>query len=294
MAEITKFTASEIAYHVRHDLRQLPPGKTCGNEAVDPALTENNYSLLNRCETAEKANAYRKKIEKECFQYNRKNLVHAVEVVIQCPSDCPAEQKESFFRESYKYVCSTLPMGERCVIVAEVHADERHFSPAGEMISKDHLHVMYVPAVRDAKHEGYKYRLCADQLTKRARLKEFHPGLQKHLDEAGIKATVFSKKAGDGKAVALSVSQLKELTKITGQKYDRALTVDQLAEIINRNQDLVKSNGKLTKKIDELQEALSRANERIAELEKAKTQDKTWGDGSAWGTDKSWGNDKTW
>lgn len=236
MAELTKFGASEVAYHIKHDLRELPAGKTYGNEAVDPSLSGGNYSLLKgRCQTAAEANKYRKQIEQEVFKYNRKNLVHAVEIAVQCPSDCPAEEKEAFFRETYKYICGTLPMGEKCVFVSQVHVDERHYSPTGEMISKDHLHVMYVPAVKDPKHEGYEYRLCADQLTKKARLKEFHPGLQKHLDEAGIHATVFRKKEGAGKAVSLSVAQLKELTKKTGIALDHSLTVDELAEIINSN-----------------------------------------------------------
>ena len=236
MAELTKFGASEVAYHIKHDLRELPAGKTYGNEAVDSSLSGGNYSLLKgRCQTAAEANKYRKQIEQEVFKYNRKNLVHAVEIAVQCPSDCPAEEKEAFFRETYKYICSTLPMGEKCVFVAQIHVDERHYSPTGEMISKDHLHVMYVPAVKDTKHEGYEYRLCADQLTKKARLKEFHPGLQKHLDEAGIHATVFRKKEGAGKAVSLSVAQLKELTKKTGIALDHSLTVDELAEIINSN-----------------------------------------------------------
>ena len=167
MAELTKFGASEVAYHIRHDLRDLPAGKAYGNEAVDSSLSRGNYSLLKgRCQTAVEANKYRKKIEEEVFKYNRKNLVHAVEIVVQCPSNCPADQKEAFFQETYKYICSTLPMGERSVFVAQVHVDERHYSPTGKMISKDHLHVMYVPAIKDTKHEGYEYRLCADQLTK--------------------------------------------------------------------------------------------------------------------------------
>ena len=236
MAELTKFGATKVVYHIKHDLRELPHGKTYGNEAVEPSLSKGNYSILEgRCQTATEANKYRKQIEKEIFKYNRKNLVHAVEIYVQCPSDCPAEQKDAFFRETYSYICSTLPMGERCVFVAQIHVDERQYSPTGEMISKDHLHVMYIPAVKDSKHDGYEYRLCADQLTKKARLKEFHPGLQKHLDEAGIHATVFRKKNGDGKAIGLSVSQLKELTKKTGITLDHSLTVDELAEIINSN-----------------------------------------------------------
>ena len=57
-------------------------------------------------------------------------------------------------------------MGERCVFVAQVHVDERVKDQAGNIIldsngkplSKDHLHVMYVPGVPDTKHDGYKYK----------------------------------------------------------------------------------------------------------------------------------------
>lgn len=290
MAELTKFGASEVAFHIKHDLREIPAGKEYGNEAIDPALSKGNYSLLKgRCQTASEANKYRKDLEKEIYKYNRKNLVHAVEIAVQCPSDCPPEQKEAFFRATYNYICSTLPMGERCVFVAQVHVDEHHYSPTGEMISKDHLHVMYVPAVIEKKHEGFKYRLCADQLTRRARLKEFHPGLQKHLDEAGIHATVYRKKEGEGKSVSLSVAQLKELTAKTGITLDHPLTVDELAAIINSNilaekqtqifqAELAKKNSKIeslfaeiTTKDSELKSAMSKLQKKEIEHDKLRT-----------------------
>ncbi len=234
MAELTKFGSTDSYRHIKHDFRELPPGKSYGNEDIDPSLTKENYSLLEgRCRNAKEANQYRKSIEKEIFKYNRKNLVHAVEICVQCPSDCPEIQRHDFFRETYHYICSTLPMGERCVFVAQVHKDERKYSPTGKLISKDHLHVMYVPGVPDKKHDGFAYKLCADQLTKKARLKEFHPGLQKHLDQAGIHATVFKKKSG--KVIALSVAQLKELTNLTGITIDSSLTIEELAQIINTN-----------------------------------------------------------
>ena len=269
MAEITKFGASEVAFHIKHDLREIPEGKDYGNESIIPEKSKDNYSLLDRCQTAAEANKYRKQIEKECFSYNRKNLVHAVEVVVQCPADCPPEQKEAFFRESYNYICSTLPMGERCVFVAEVHVDEKHYSPTGEMISKDHLHVMYVPGVPDTKHDGFDYKLCADELTKRAKLREFHPGLQSHLDSHGIKATVYSKKEGDGKTIGLSVKQLKEITEKTGLKIDKSITVDQLAEILKVNRDITIYDKRL-------QAQLQNREEKIAALSATVTsQDKT-------------------
>lgn len=299
MAEMTKFKSADTAPHIRHDLRELPPGKSYGNESVDPSLSGGNYSLLEgRCQTFKEANTYRKDLEKEIFHYKRKDLVHAVEIVVQCPVDCPEIQKEAFFRETYNYICSTLPMGERCVFVAEVHVDEKHYSPTGEMISKDHLHVMYIPAVKDSKHAGYDYKLCADQLTKKARLKEFHPGLQEHLNQAGIQATVYSKKPSDGKPISLSVDQLKELTKKTGITFDHSLTVDELSAIINSN--ILKS-----RQIEDLRDKLSLAQDREQELSASVEQlesrihsletnkEHTWGHTSSWGPSSGWGTSKS-
>ena len=268
MAEITKFGASEVAFHIKHDLREIPEGKDYGNESIIPEKSKDNYSLLDRCQTAAEANKYRKQIEKECFSYNRKNLVHAVEVVVQCPADCPPEQKEAFFRESYNYICSTLPMGERCVFVAEVHVDEKHYSPTGEMISKDHLHVMYVPGVPDTKHDGFDYKLCADELTKRAKLREFHPGLQSHLDSHGIKATVYSKKEGDGKTIGLSVKQLKEITEKTGLKIDKSITVDKLAEILKVNRDITIYDKRLQAKLQDREEKIATLSATVTSQDK--------------------------
>ena len=296
MAEMIKFKAAETVPHIRHDLRELPSGKSYGNEAVDPSLSEKNYSLLNgRCQTFKEANAYRKAIEKEIFHYKRKDLVHAVEIVVQCPADCPETQKEAFFQETYNYICSTLPMGDRCVFVAQVHVDERHYSPTGEMISKDHLHVMYVPAVKDLKHDGYEYKLCADQLTKKARLKEFHPGLQEHLNKAGIDATVYKKKSGDGKAVSLSVDQLKELTEKTGITIDHSLTIDELSSIIKSNIHKDRQLTELKTELDETKEKLSLSQSREQELEsklrsyEASRTTSTWGHEPGWGTSSGWG-----
>lgn len=82
MAELTKFGASEVAYHIKHDLRELPAGKTYGNEAVDSSLSEGNYSLLEgRCQTAAEANKYRKQIEQEVFKYKPKSRVISTQYI---------------------------------------------------------------------------------------------------------------------------------------------------------------------------------------------------------------------
>lgn len=269
--ELTKYGGTEILAHIKHDLRQLPEGKSYGNESVDSSLSYKNYSLIDRGSTAAEVNKYRKDFEKEIFKYNRKNLVHAVELVIQCPSDCPTEQHEAFFQTAFDWYCNKfLPAGKDCVFVAEIHKDEHKFVETEKGlvdISKEHLHIAYVPAVpAGEKHPDYEYRLNADALTKRAVLREMHPSLQAELDSKGIKATVFQKKSGDGKAVPLSVKQLKEITAKTGVVIDHTLTVDELAGILSKNVELTHTVSEQKHGISELSRIVSDKDRQIEAL----------------------------
>lgn len=251
--ELTKYGGTEILAHIKHDLRQLPKGKSYGNESVDTELSGKNYSLIDRGKTAKEVNQYRKDFESKIFKYNRKNLVHAVELVIQCPSDCPPEQHEAFFQTAFDWYCDKyLPAGKECVFVAEVHKDEHKWVETEKGlkdISKEHLHIVYVPAIpAGEKHPDYEYRLNADALTKRAILRDMHPSLQATLNEAGINATVYQKKSGDGKTIPLSVKQLKEITNKTGITIKKSLTIDELADILKVNQDIEIKDNELQKK----------------------------------------------
>ena len=288
--ELTKYGRTEILAHIKHDLRQLPEGKSYGNESVDPSLSSKNYSLIDRGSTATEVNKYRKKFESEIFKYNRKNLVHAVELVIQCPSDCPPEQHKAFFRTAFDWYCNNyLPAGERCVFIAEVHKDEHKFISTIENgieikkdISKEHLHIMYVPAIEtDAKHPEFEYRLNADALTKRGVLQKMHPSLQKELDAKGITATVYRKKSGDGKTIRLSVAQLKEITNTYGITIDHSLTIDELANIMQQNIEL-------TKTLAEKDNTITQLQERIHELEQTKEVSVSERE-NGWGRNNSWG-----
>lgn len=251
--ELTKYGGTEILAHIKHDLRQLPKGKSYGNESVDTELSGKNYSLIDRGKTAKEVNQYRKDFESKIFKYNRKSLVHAVELVIQCPSDCPPEQHEAFFQTAFDWYCDKyLPAGKECVFVAEVHKDEHKWVETEKGlkdISKEHLHIVYVPAIpAGEKHPDYEYRLNADALTKRAILRDMHPSLQATLNEAGINATVYHKKSGDGKTIPLSVKQLKEITNKTGITIKKSLTIDELADILKVNQDIEIKDNELHKK----------------------------------------------
>ncbi|MBR2303910.1 MAG: plasmid recombination protein [Ruminococcus sp.] len=170
-----------------------------------------------------------------------------------------------------KYIASTLPMGEKCIFLAEVHKDEGRIEKDGKTVieSPPHMHVMFVPAVPDDKHDGFEFKLCADQLTKRSQLKTFHPKFQKWLDDAGIKATVHSGVTG-GKNV--SVSSMKKLTKDTG------LTLSEIKG--------------LQQKVKSLEEALKAKD---AQLQRAlnSNNDRTLGQASSWGERSSWESEGT-
>lgn len=266
--ELIKYKQGEVLAHIRHDLRQLPAGKSYGNESVDLSLSHHNTKLIDRGSTAEEVNRYRKSFERSIFQYNRRGLVKAVELVIQCPDDCPIEQRALFFQTVLDWYCDTyLPAGKDCVFLAEIHRDEHKFvetENGTRDISKEHLHIAYVPAIQAGKkHSNYQYRLCADALTKKSVLRELHASLQAELDSKRIQATVYKKKNGDGngKTIPLSVKQLKAITNQTGIVLDHSLTVDELAGILAKNV--------------ELKETLSAKEKTIAAIKEENAKKKT-------------------
>lgn len=175
--------------------------------------------------------------------------------------------------ETYNYICSTLPMGERCIFLAEVHADEGTILKDGKTVvqGSKHMHVMYVPAVPDKKHDDYDYKLCSDDLTKRAVLKQWHPNYQAWLDDAGVHATVAS---GVTSGSGISVKSMKEITQQTG------LSLDQIKDL---QHDLDVAHDEIQK----LQHDLDAAHEQIRSLE-ATLKSPTWGE-HAWGHSSSWG-----
>ena len=258
MARIEKYSTGIVGV-IKHNIREFKNGICPTNMEVDFNKTAENYSIIRRGETAKDIEKYRKKIEGECFHYNRKNIVRCNEVVCTLPADCPLEQERAFFEESYKYICSTLPMREKCVFLAEVHCDEGRVLKDGITVvqGQKHLHVMYVPAVPDLKHEGYNFKLCSDELTRRAILKQWHPNYQKWLDDAGIHATVAS---GVTSGKGISVKSLKEISKETG------LNLDQIKSLKKENQKLY---SKLMEKEQELtvtHQTITKRNSIISEL----------------------------
>lgn len=273
MARLKKYKTGIVGV-IKHNIRDFKNGKCPTNMEVDPNRTKYNYSLLRRGTTAKQIEHYRKQIEKECFHYKRKNLVHANEVICTIPKDCPKDQELAFFQESLKYIASTLPMGERCIFLAEVHCDEGHVLKDKKTVVEGakHLHVMYVPAVPDTKHDGFEYKLCSDQLTRRNILLKWHSSYQSWISNAGISATVASGVTIDK---GISVKSLKEISKTTGLSYEQV-------------QSLKIENERLNAELKNKEHELSAAKQKLQTLEKQLVEREHMQ--SAWGVN-AWENE---
>ncbi|WP_026495411.1 plasmid recombination protein [Butyrivibrio sp. WCD3002] len=279
-------TDSEIVAHIKHDIRAL---ESYGNEDIDSSLSHKNYNLVDRGKTVEEINQYRKDFEASCFKYNRKGLVRSMELIFHKPVDTPPEQEAIFFRACMDwYVSEYLGGCSDAVYGATCHVDERKYvnevdTITGEtkklLVSKNHLHLSVIPIIpAGSKHPEYKYRLCADQLTKRAVLKSMGPSLQAFLKKRGIDGTVYNPNSESGKIIKLSVKQLKEITNKTGIVIKKSLTVDQLADILRENQQvkihdkkLVQSLKKAYHKIEIQSQELSRIGILEEQLSQAKS-----------------------
>ena len=94
--------------------------------------------------------------------------------VVTAPQDLEQEQYDNFFLAVYDFLENRY--GEENVVQAVVHDDEG---------GQPHLHFCFVPVVEDKKHEeGYK--VCANDVLDRRELRNFHPDLQRYLDEHGL------------------------------------------------------------------------------------------------------------
>lgn len=268
MARIQKYHTG-IKKVIQHNIREFKDGKCPTNLEVNPEKTKYNYSLIRRGNTAAEIEAYRKRITKACFHYKRKNIVYANEIICTLPNDTQPEQEHLFFEETFKYVCSTLPMGEKCIVQSVVHYDEGKVIKDGKIVAngKPHLHIMYIPAVPDTKHDGYDFRLCSDALTRRSILLQWHKKYQKWLDDAGIKATVYSGKTS-GKGI--SVKSLKEISKTTGLSLDQIQNLERdRKELLQKLHEVETDHTQSKQTIEHAKTTISKLKSLLLECDQA-------------------------
>ena len=269
MASIVKCTNQEVNYHLRHNGRENP--RPSSNPDIDPTRKDSNYYLSpeDHGRSARECRAYYKQRLSEIYVFGRSDVVTACEWVVTAPKDLDPSQQEAFFKATYDFL--TQQYGEKNCIQAVVHNDEGVKNDAGEIVEgKAHLHFLFVPVVANGKYMKvnktgelstagkYPEKLCAYELVTKNHLQNFHPALQKHLNESGIKCTVHSGVTGGKNR---TVDQLKSQTKELLSERERSKALE--AE----NQQL---------------------REKLAKFEKTIEKTPGWSKSGGWGKDRTW------
>lgn len=126
--------------------------------------------------------------------HNRNDIKVMAGWVVTAPQNLDPKRYDDFFCSTYDFLENRY--GKENVIQAIVHDDEG---------GQPHLHFCFVPVVEDPKHdEGYK--VCANEVLDRRELRNFHPDLQRYLDEHGLEdahiMTGVTKQQGGNRTVA--------------------------------------------------------------------------------------------
>ena len=90
-----------------------------------------------------------------------------------------------------------------------------------------HMHITLVPVVYDEKKQYAK--ICVNEVLTRADLKTFHADWQRHLDERGIKCTVYTgitKAQGGNK----TISQLKAESRLQQIEHGPVLQQEEIQQ----------------------------------------------------------------
>lgn len=174
MASVSKFTRSAVRNQLRHIERTIAYP---ANEDIDMSMSEQNYSLAPQ-RGMDSYSYFRQRLS-ELYVYNRSDVKVMAGWIVTAPTTLSRDQHEAFFRTTYDFLIERY--GEKNCIQAIVHNDES---------GQPHLHFCFIPVTADVKHGGEK--VCANDVLNRAELRNFHPALQKYLDEHDIDARVTS------------------------------------------------------------------------------------------------------
>jgi hypothetical protein len=173
MASFMKFTHPSVVNQIRHVFREIAAPS---NVNIDATRTEFNYTLSP--ERGVSAYSYYLVRKKQLHCLNRANVNTLIGWVVTVPRNLLNEEQILFFKETYLFLENRY--GQENTVLAIVHLDE----------NRPHLHFLFIPAVVDLKRGGEK--ICANELMTREELRNFHPALQKHMNDVGINARIIS------------------------------------------------------------------------------------------------------
>lgn len=169
MASVEKFGAGAVRNQLRHNSREI---EHSGNPDIDPERLGQDYVLSPDRGMSDYDYFLHRKSELYC--YGRDDVKVMAGWIVTAPQDLGPERYSDFFAVTYDFLENRY--GAENVVKAVVHDDEG---------GQPHLHFCFVPVVEDRKHEqGYK--ICANDVLDRRELRNFHPDLQRYLNEHGL------------------------------------------------------------------------------------------------------------
>ena len=170
MASLEKFSAGAVRNQLRHNRREI---EHSSNPDIDPARQGQDY-VLSPDRGMSDYDYYKERLS-QVYVYGRNDVKTMAGWVVTAPRDLAPERYDDFFCTTYDFLANRY--GEENIVQAIVHDDEG---------GQPHLHFCFVPVVEDKKHEqGYK--VCANDVLDRRELRNFHPDLQRYLDDHGLK-----------------------------------------------------------------------------------------------------------
>lgn len=207
MASVEKFAASAAVNQIRHIERTI-------QHPSDPAHIDRTKRTQNYYLSPDKGMTsydYYKHRRAELHCLNRGDVKPLAGWVITAPDNLSPDNYESFFASCYDYLCEQF--GEDNCVSAVVHMDE----------ATPHLHFLFIPVVHTDKFPQGK--ISAKECITKSVLRNFHPGLQKHLDRNGINAQVYTgvtARQGGNKTIR-QLKQERQHTFEHQQQYNRGL-----------------------------------------------------------------------
>ena len=189
MASVEKFSAGAVRNQLRHNRREI---EHSSNLDIDPSRQGQGY-VLSPDRGMTEYDYFKQRIS-QLYVYNRNDIKVMAGWVVTAPQNLDPKRYDDFFCSTYDFLENRY--GKENVIQAIVHDDEG---------GQPHLHFCFVPVVEDPKHdEGYK--VCANEVLDRRELRNFHPDLQRYLDEHGLEdahiMTGVTKQQGGNRTVA--------------------------------------------------------------------------------------------
>ena len=183
---------SELYCYNRNDVKVMVGWIVTAPQDLDPERLEHDYVLSPDRGMTEYDYFLQRKSELYC--YNRDDVKVMVGWIVTAPQDLDPARYDDFFCASYDFLENRY--GKENVVQAIVHDDEG---------GQPHLHFCFIPVEEDPKHEqGYK--ICANDVLDRRELRNFHPDLQRYLDEHGLEdahvMTGVTKRQGGNRTVA--------------------------------------------------------------------------------------------